>query len=591
MPVMTRLLIILALFSSAASFAQGGKKIMVYANGAKILIPLVQKSLENIRIDSTHLFDRITELNEVYSNVASDRTLREILSYYSSKNFHLSDTAERIYSKVADLLLQYDYFLNIHVHQLNAVLEFQFYLYNTQSLVPVEKPSFPVNEITKPLYYTSFILDITQPGYPQTIDMEIAKLFPFANQKPVPVISRSSGKSSHYITAVKDTMVFNSHFSHDRETPINRLAYNWYVKKLDSLPGENAFGRYLFASTPDVQFTAATPGAYILYLQVHDGIHATEDTIYIDAYQRPQIFLPYKTIKTYYYGSVLRNNHMVESSLPLFSSNFRNQDVNNVQIQSVSKVIDTFMLVRKYYRNELLPKRSLFRSKDVALYDSLEPNSDFIKYELMKAGNRFYIDFKNSAQYDFKGTFQVSVSENGLVSNKEYITIRHTTYSALSFYSNYQHSAFWVRAVDNKDSFHIKETDLRWGTSFQLYMSKNESVIIAADFSMGFPLSRDSTYYFSRPFQAQIRGKFYSEWFASFNVGISYTLTTLKKDDIDLLRNKGLLGYFVGFEFRFLKSLPVFVCPYAGGYFFRLKMPGYRAYRPYTAGVELRFLI
>ncbi|KRT17756.1 hypothetical protein ASU31_00210 [Pedobacter ginsenosidimutans] len=186
--------IILVVCSLYSFFLQAQEKntILIHAKNEQILLPVVEKVLDTITFRGKKVFDSTTNLNKLFSSIENEKSSAAAFSFLTNKNLKLSKKDMLLYDSLASQIANYKYFLNVHINKINNLLEIQFYLYKTSNLgvneISAAQDMIAVAKVSKPEYYTSFIIDLVKNDYNERIHWEVSKMLPDFNEVPKAVI-------------------------------------------------------------------------------------------------------------------------------------------------------------------------------------------------------------------------------------------------------------------------------------------------------------------------------------------------------------------------------------------------------------------
>ncbi|SIN79475.1 hypothetical protein [Chitinophaga niabensis] len=553
------------------SFAQeNGKSILIYTNDQKFLVPLIEKFLRELSIEGTPVFSTVTNLNEINASIKSDEVLREIIQRLSNRSYPVSNNAKIYLKKVADQLEAHDLFLRIYINRIDNVLEYQFYLYNSKAFTKGTSGQFPQNDIVKPVYFTSFIVDINNSNYKDILNLEVKKMiseeFPATNQSPLAFIMYGSDRRAKYYVALNDTITLNGGFSRDLDPVGGKLKYSWIGEERLG-PDEDIYQEVLTDINGRCSFVANRVGSYRVFLQVFDGIdYSAVDSVDFIIRQRPIIHIPYKTVKTAYVNYLWEKKKNISGTLEIFCSS---RVISTPYLINERLRKDTLALVVEYFSPLPFGKRRLKRNIDqIFQRDAMDTT---VVAQRMPLGFKLY--FQTPRNKTVEEVYSVGVSgEGNLSSNSEKITVRHLAYSFLSLHLSYQTSSFSFRENGPPDIGTIDHRETRLGLGFNLLPLQEEDgtgemSLMDGEFSIGIPISRNSTVNkVNIPAQMAIRFKYI--WTRA-RIGISFGLSAMWANVHfeNKYINKGeawskarlFTGFNEGLEIRPFKRIPLYL--------------------------------
>ncbi len=177
--------ITIILFYTNICLAQNEEqKILIYAEKEDYLMPLIEKKLSEIKYLSkdNKIFNKVTNLNRITSNIANEKILNNAVKYHSGLNIALTDSMKRVQNSIVDLIKKNDLFLQVKINILNNLLEYQFFLYKITST------SFPTINTAEPISTFNTFIDIQNDNYNKKIEDAVKAIFPKSNAKPIAII-------------------------------------------------------------------------------------------------------------------------------------------------------------------------------------------------------------------------------------------------------------------------------------------------------------------------------------------------------------------------------------------------------------------
>lgn len=510
---MLRVIICILFFITAgeASFCQEKNSIMIYTSDEKFLVPLIVQYLEELEIDGRQAFTTITNLNEVSASIKSEVVLREIIRHFSNKNYPLTKEVETYQQRVAQQLRKHDFFLNIYINRINTVLEYQFYLYDSKSLTNGASDPLPQNDIVKPLYSTSFIVDINNANYADILQLEIKKLFKGANQLPHAEISNDGEQKKEIYAALNDTVTLNGNASYDPDPVGEQLKHMWRME-IWNQAGQRIYNYGLADHDGSCSFVPSVTGTYRVFLIVYDGIDfSEEDSMDVIVQKKVEIYIPHKNVVTLSQNFLWQRKRLY--SPVTFTIYFSSPAIrDSISIYTVNHRLryDTLRMVKQYYDQEQAPHSFAVKKRVLRTLPDLLGKSFNDSFNVATTYLGFSISFNVPEDEEVDEEYSVGIKRNHLNSNTENISIKHFTYSWASLYVGYQSN--WFSFNDYKDSSRLgslSNNELKLGASGRLLYLGNFADLTPAwlegQATVGIPTSslKDSNHV-SVPFQLSL---------------------------------------------------------------------------------------
>jgi hypothetical protein len=171
-------------YTNICSAQNEQQKILIYAENEDYLMPLIEKKLSEIKYlgKDNNIFNKVTNLNRITSNIANEQILNNAIKYHSGLNIRLTDSMKRVQNSIVDLIKKNDLFLQVKINTLNNLLEYQFFLYK------ISPTNFPIIDTTNPISTFNTFIDVQNGNYSKKIEDAIKAIFPKSNSKPIALI-------------------------------------------------------------------------------------------------------------------------------------------------------------------------------------------------------------------------------------------------------------------------------------------------------------------------------------------------------------------------------------------------------------------
>lgn len=426
------------------------------------------------------VFDEVTNLNEVASSIASDKTLREAILHLSGKSSVLSDSARKLYESIVNTLTTYDYFLTININKLETTLEYQFYLYNSKVFRDYNSDStfsMPLKAIAKPTYTTSFLIDIKQEDYAVKIKTEIYRMFPIANEMPTALISQRFERKSKLYLGTGDSTILNADYSYDTETAFRNLEFSWSHtsrSKADENPGI-----IIEPKKNECKIIAIKSGVYSIGLTVSDGISKSkEDTVLIYVNKRPILLVATSSVTQFSETAFFTNRKYYNGQIAFIASNFQNVDLTKITIQRNISLPDTLHLLKSHYQERYNAKNPAPGDRfppppPPPLHDYLKAPGGVVQFAFERMEEGFLINYSYPFQ-NFEEKYTISIEDNNLVSNPVPFSIANNNVRPMSL--NIGTSYYGLKITHRITGDTLKKDYLiqnSFGIQLKLYFAKS----------------------------------------------------------------------------------------------------------------------
>lgn len=351
-------------------YGQTADNILVFAPKSDLLLSYIEKELAAFYLNDRKLFDRVTNLNRIYSNVRSEGTLREVIGNYSNELYQLSPEGKAIRREVEQLLTAHNYFLLVNINTLDLLVEYQFQLYLTSNRASPHSDTFilsdstrffPINFVQNPVQIENFIINPGDQDYAILIQDNLKKLFKGLNQPPEALITVNGSpniRDSVYYFSNLDTIHLGSELSIDLDTPRKRWKFNWRQISPSGHMNIDPFERIVFnEDTPANDLVISNPGRYLIGLTISDGIdHSAEDTLNLEILQRPGIYINESHTFFYNYLSLFNNRPAKKKFNKQYSvacSNYYDLSDFRIYNASINSQIDSLKVLNTIIRKNL----------------------------------------------------------------------------------------------------------------------------------------------------------------------------------------------------------------------------------------------
>ncbi|NUQ24309.1 MAG: hypothetical protein HUU34_10160 [Saprospiraceae bacterium] len=361
--VLTLLLLLFAM----NVYCQSADNILVFAPKSDFLLAHIEKELVGFQMNDRKLFDKVTNLNRIYSNVQSEGTLREVIGSYSNKFYQLSPEAKAIRAEIESLLTAHNYFLLVNINTLDLLIEYQLQLYHTSNQTTQQfemlndSRLFPVNSVQNPVKIENFILNPSDPEYIYLIQDNLKKLFKGLNHPPEALITINgipNKKDSVYYFSTQDTFRIGSELSVDLDTPRKRWIATWRQISPKGYLNIDPLERIVLnEDTPSNILNIATPGQYLIGMTISDGIdYSSEDTLCIMIIQKPNIYVNEDYSILYDYLSILKSKgtkNKFNKKYTITCSNYQDLASFNIYNTSVNLQVDSLRMLSAIVKQKL----------------------------------------------------------------------------------------------------------------------------------------------------------------------------------------------------------------------------------------------
>jgi len=470
----------IAYFTISPLYSQD-KSIVVYSARKDYLITKIEKELKELTNPETSepIFNRVTNLNQITSNIASETALREIIDFYSKQFFELNEDVRRNYDLVADVLSKNDFFLVINTNLIFDAIEYQFYLYEVKKID--KNPSqdsmlFPATNPISPLKTENIIINLKDENKYFELEAAIKRLFPKVNIPPIARITLNQDiqeSEGFYFCSVTDTLKLSSSFSIDVDTEKSKLTYFWRQIDLEgNINIDNSSTAQVKNIQDDIQVAFRNEGIYKFGLKIYDGIsYSNEDTINIKVLAIPEILILERKIRRTSYNALLKFKKQTDkrNEFTLLSNKYNDW---NLRLQKpILNQKDTFDILKDYnaLRKTYNEKRSdrVSKNKIDKVDNSLKLDTfrlpAFLKYSLdnqlefsfcqacaefhdlgthIETGTKLIEEgVLASFPFDSKNLRRekliVFLEKNGIESNRQQVKVRNIRYSNRSLSFNF----------------------------------------------------------------------------------------------------------------------------------------------------------
>ncbi|WP_343304381.1 hypothetical protein AAHN97_22645 [Chitinophaga niabensis] len=580
---MFRLSFLLLLIPFIGDAQQAPKRtIMIHTHGDRTLVTLIEKSLGRLRVGDSLRFEHVTNLNQIYNTAMIDTIVRTLIDRGPYINFKLTPEQEKNLKELATTVSQYELLLSVNINKVNALLEYQFYLYSTDTTTKEKTQQdstahWPTKNLLKPRYLNSFFIDVSSPDYSERIDREVAKMFPETEQAPVAVISSGSKKAQETFIGIKDTIRLDgSVLSNDHEVSARKLQYYWYREILSPDTGGH---KILVSEKPSLELPSDRLSDNRFFLKVFDGVHYSNfDSVDIHIKAKPEIYLVDTVISTYYHRSLFKSKDRIQAYAHILSSSLSRSDVSKLQLYVWDRRIDTFNVKKEYYSGKRYKRRSTYKDWiNLSMEEALLPREDQINLKVEKTEDGYDINFDNDANHDFYVNYFIEEQELNVSSNSVNLTVEHRAYPMYSFILNYNHLEFGALNKSIEDTIDAVIHEARFGIALSLYRSEQTGIALEADATVGFSANTPRRVTMSRTLQGHLYFKKWVKYHSmALVVGAGYTLFTVESE-VPLNRftyNEWKPGISVGIE-----SQPVRWCTLffgVNGNFSKMEAHGYQ---------------
>jgi hypothetical protein len=411
----------------------------MYCSGDKYLLPLIESSLADLKELKIPVFESVTNLNQITSNITSEKNLREVVNFFSDKISVVSDSVKKFQQQISRILVDNDYFLSININKLESILEYQFYLYNVKNLFTEQYDtliSLSNKNIAKPDYSTSFFINIAKNDYKDILRFQVAKMFPFTNEIPKAIIAAGTEAKKEIFLDITDSVTLNGNYSNDFETPFDNLTFKWAVLDKENKQVEDIL---IQKNGSLLKFFGSKIGEYFVTLAVNDGIaDSKEDIVKLVIANRPRIrMLGPEAIQTISQRGALSKNSVQSHIIPVMCSNFRTLTFQGMFMLNISnKTQDTLELLKNWYETApFIVSDYIYKQYPApkSLYEYISDPRPGLNRSVRRIPEGFEIIYTYPAR-SFGETINVNIAENNLTSNTITATIKNRNYNPLTFF-------------------------------------------------------------------------------------------------------------------------------------------------------------
>lgn len=474
--------------------AQRKSSILIYSENSEYLVPYMEQTIENLSDTSGNLlFKEVKSLNRLFANMNYELYLRDVMKFYSSNNFSLSNEAKLAQEDVSITLSSYDFLLKIKTFTFGEFVEYQIDLF--QSILSKEnqpggKDYFPSLKVDDPINTINFLIDLKDNDYKEIIYNNLKKLFPETNYPPVAIISHNMKEQfGKVFVGLGDTLKLEASNSFDVDSQISELSYEWAQLGIDGNFNISAEERLRILKNEDNQaLTFSKTGGYVISLQLFDGIeYSIVDTISIEVIKKPIILLHNKELTYNWATSIAEQSNFLRKAIIseqlsiglLFEK--ESLDSNNLKIEGVTPSIDSLNLITLY-----LSYKDCGCSYEELLKDFSKTPYSITRKQVDDLG--FIVDFSTDVGLaEGKKEFQIYYEHNGVKSNVESLILKINRHSPFRYKLNYFFGAFPYKYLDlQKDTSMVSGYQgINLGVSGLLY---NE---LGFNADINLPLERD----------------------------------------------------------------------------------------------------
>jgi hypothetical protein len=362
---------------------------MLWCKPQRILFYCVEKDYLSLHIEKvlanlentdkgTKLFSKITNLNQVSLNVATEKTLRSYLEFYSSSFFQVDSIGQNKLEDIEREIRNYDFILIIKTNEFSGLLEYQFSLFDTNiESQRYKNKGFRTTNPTKPISTENIIIDPRRNGYLSEIENSLKRLFPISTKRPsVKIVPGKSVSytSGNYFCKLNDTIELKSIVNTDLG---KTLSYKWRNITMHAREDEDIADNFRIDGETKY-FYVDKEGINMFGLTVSDGVKKSkEDTVTILAIKSGRIIIR-------------------KPSVYLKQRLFFNRKLNNLSPNKVDIICD-----------------GVYKNKNIRIQRSIRPNAQ----DTLNANLKFA---KLSIKYSEDSIQYIRDSANYYHSNESY---------------------------------------------------------------------------------------------------------------------------------------------------------------------------
>lgn len=474
-------LLLIYIFSFQISFAQEGRKVLIYANKNDFLLPFVKSTLEGLINTKSRqkIVSKATNLNIQFVNTDANKLLRKDIAYNFPEKMFGESNEQSLKDSIFSLLTRNDYFLLVNENTLLDKIEFQFVLYQyvidpSQTLENIK--NFPLKNLIRPIAENNFFVDISSLNYLSVLKNGVKKLFPESNFLPRFSVSINGNIKNlsplAYQTGVSDSLTFDIFNIYDEDTPNPEINFSFI-----QLTDKDSDERLKFIYNPESEsFKVKIDklGHFKFLIGANDGnVISYSDTFHVEAIEIPRILSLQKNFTIVYANEVFKSSiHTIKVPIVVmgrdsalkFTSNFK-----EIKKQGESQILDSF-----------------FRSKNKKLQrlaDDVRRNSeDYFPDErslyfnrVQKVSEGTYIVTIRGTDTVFDSTLLIYGISNSLKSNGERVKFKLIKVSPIVVRSGVTFNSLTITKVDqgqkNVNYFTINPIEIQFKVAsiFQFY--------------------------------------------------------------------------------------------------------------------------
>lgn len=440
--------------------------------------------------------------------------------------------ARRLY-EIARLVTSSRFLLKVDINPLGDNLEYQLNLYQTANIKEAFtedneqlKLGLPILDIIKPFRSVNVFFQPSSDNFEFDVETTLRKLFPETNSPPVIVIdanyiikkdsidiSGTSPTQEILIFPINEPINISLAKSYDKDTPKERLRYNWKNLTNYSFKSENFPLSY---GEKTQQSILSKKGIYIIEVEVTDQISPIRDTLMFITVERPRLSftngdtLGIKKLKLEF-GDVGQLPITVKYALPKNRLPFFRRAIENEKRIS-------FEASSEFGQKKFPEFESIFGGE----YKLLFPLS-------VSTTNKNYTKYK------------INLINHGISSNPIYLEMKTKTFSGLTIEPKIS-SKFLANMAQNGKTLRLSGIGI--GVSYSSMLSRNSSE------QLGFSILRYTNNEFQ--FSYSISGstpQFVNDQLINTSIFLMYS----KKLRFNLIERiigpKDLVGYIIGFGF------------------------------------------
>jgi hypothetical protein len=458
------------------------RSIVISSSPERTLMPIIEKILDTLTYRGKKVFDHTTNLNEVFSNIENEKDLHKAISHLTNQGFSLSKENQGIYDELFKQIANHTYFLNIHVNTIGTLLEIQFYLYPTLDLKTgraKDKNLQPLRtKVSKPEYFTSFIVNLQDEKYSERIFWEITKMFPKLNSIPTAMITSGDKRENKYYIGTGDTLKLSAKYSKDLEIGSDRLSYVWFRKNVSS-EKSSISTKIILSKDIETSLSSNLEQDVKIYLQVSDGANTSmEDSVMVSVSTRPQIKIKNPKLVTHHYNSLIRPSNQE----PNFIILLQHANTRTGHLKISRNLVDSLATINLAKRQISFGRHSNNRdtAKVLAQYVGIK------RFAIDTLENAFALRILTPRTLSTNLAYDIEFMNDKLISNS--IKIQHTnqTYSYMTMSASYMIENYYKDADTNETPQRIYSTGtIKLGFNFTVYAKNPTSEGVYAYMMLG----------------------------------------------------------------------------------------------------------